>query len=159
MGSFAAALEFIKFPSVELNPAPTRWPSGWNWSWPELFEGSWVRAPAWAAWAAITEAAAEWAEKEVGPEPEVGTKPEPDVGTEWDKWEDSEAVKRFLVYSFPPSEPLLPFGDKQAGFIRFSFCLLKLEKQKHWFVFLSFRLWVYGGLETTVKEIFLILED
>ena len=27
-------------------------------------------------------AAAEWAEKEVGPEPEVGTKPEPDVGTE-----------------------------------------------------------------------------
>ena len=30
----------------------------------------------------MTEAAAEWAEKEVGPEPEVGTKPEPDVGTE-----------------------------------------------------------------------------
>ena len=105
----------------------------------------------------MTEAAAEWAEKEGGPEPEVGTKPEPDVGTEWDKWEDSEAVKRFLVYSFPPSEPLLPFGDKQAGLIRFSFCLLKLEKQKHWFVFLAFMFWAYGGHYTTFKDFFLIL--
>ena len=107
----------------------------------------------------MTEAAAEWAEKEVGPEPEVGTKPEPDVGTEWDKWEDSEAVKRFLVYSFPPSEPLLPFGDKQAGLIRFSFCLLKLEKQKHWFVSLFF---YFIGLWRTWNNrqgFFLILEE
>ena len=115
-------LEFIRPPKVELKPAPKS-ASGWNCSWPEVvFEGSWVRVPLAAA-AAMTEVAA--AETETG-------RPETDVGTGLVK-EDSEAVKRFFVYSVP-SEPLLPFGDKQAGLMRFSFCLLKFEMNRLIFV-------------------------
>ena len=45
-----------------------------------------------------------------------------EVGVERD---ESWAVNRFFGYSTFPGAPLLEFGDKQAGLMRFSFCRLE----------------------------------